>query len=82
MIVNLIDIDGNHRVFDTESLNHQLIDHGFKIYGISLEAIAAFRKNMMSIGHGPEITEDVVERFFNGENYENTKWRDVDGSPL
>jgi hypothetical protein len=81
-ITVFIDINGDHVVFENESLMHQLVDKGYSIFGISLEAISAFRRNMMECGCEYPITEDVVERFFNGENYENQKWRDVDGSPI
>ena len=80
--VVLIDADGNHRVFDPDELMHQMIDHGVKIYGISLEAIQCFRKHMMALGYPHPIKEEDVEGFFYAEGNKNSQWRDLDGGAV
>jgi hypothetical protein len=55
-----------------------MVDHGFIILGISLEAILAFRKNMLAMGYPKQITEEMVDGFFNGKTYEDKEQWDMD----
>lgn len=76
--IALIDINGQYVVFDPDELTSQLIDKGLKIFGISLEAIHAYRRHMLALNYPTTLVEADIDGFFNAYNNQNTERGDMD----
>lgn len=76
--ITLIDINGHYVLFDPDMLTSQLIDKGLKIFGISLEAISAFRRHMYSLNYPATLLEADIDGFFNAYNNQNAERGDMD----
>ena len=60
-MISLRDANGNWHSFAEEDLAQQLADNSHRIYGMSLDAIAALRRYAMSKGVKMPITERSLE---------------------
>ena len=67
-MISLRDANGNWHSFAEEDLAQQLVDNSHRIYGMSLNAIGAFRRYAMSRGVKMPITEQSLKEVLDAES--------------